>query len=133
MQKENETSDSTATIIFSSGSTGVPKGILLSHHNILSVIEGLEQIFRITGKDRVMGVLPFFHSFGFTGTLFFPLLCGFGAVYHPDPMEAKKVGEMILKYRATILISTPTMCAGYLRKCASEANSSIVPVAERNR
>src|SRR5581483_2170210 len=63
-----------ATVIFSSGSTGEPKGVMLSHHNILSNIESFSQVFWVTERDRVMGVLPFFHSFGFTGTLWFPLI-----------------------------------------------------------
>ena len=114
-----------ATVIFTSGSTGVPKGVMLTHHNILSNIEGLAQLFWVTGKDRIMGVLPFFHSFGFTGTLWFPLLSGFGAVYHPNPVDAKAIGEMTAKHRATILISTPTFYAAYLRRCSAEDFSSL--------
>ena len=117
--------DAPATVIFSSGSTGVPKGVMLSHHNILSNAEGLAQIFWITKNDRIMGVLPFFHSFGFTGTMWFPLLSGFGAVYHANPLDAKTIGEMVGKYRATILISTPTFYAAYLRKCSVEEFSSL--------
>lgn len=117
--------DALATVIFSSGSTGVPKGVMLSHHNVLSNVEALAQIFEVTSADRLMGVLPFFHSFGFTGTLWFPLLSGFGAVYHPNPLDAKTIGEMVSKYRATILISTPTFYAAYLRKCAAEEFASL--------
>lgn len=112
--------DDLATVIFSSGSTGVPKGVMLSHHNILSNIEGLAQIFWITPRDRVMGVLPFFHAFGFTGTLWFPLVTGLAAVYHHDPTDARTVGEMTSKYRASILIGTPTFYGLYLRKCGTE-------------
>jgi acyl-[acyl-carrier-protein]-phospholipid O-acyltransferase/long-chain-fatty-acid--[acyl-carrier-protein] ligase len=84
---EDQKPDSLATIIFSSGSTGIPKGVMLSHHNILSNVEGLAQVFWVTNKDRLMGVLPFFHSFGFTGSLWFPLLSGFGVVYHSNPLD----------------------------------------------
>ena len=117
--------DDIATVIFSSGSTGIPKGVMLSHYNILSNIDGLAQIFWVTKKDRIMGVLPFFHSFGFTGTLWFPLLSGFGGVYHANPMDAKTIGEMVFKYRSTILISTPTFYSVYLRKCSAEEFSSL--------
>lgn len=117
--------DQMATVIFSSGSTGEPKGVMLSHHNILSNIESISQVFWITEKDRVMGVLPFFHSFGFTGTLWFPLIARFGAVYHPNPMDAKVIGEMVSKHQATILISTPTFYGGYIRRCSKEEFASL--------
>jgi acyl-[acyl-carrier-protein]-phospholipid O-acyltransferase/long-chain-fatty-acid--[acyl-carrier-protein] ligase len=121
----HEDPDALATVIFSSGSTGVPKGVMLSHHSILSNAEALGQIFGVTRADQMMGVLPFFHSFGFTGTLWFPLLSGFGVVYHPNPVDAKTIGEMVFKYQATILISTPTFYAAYLRKCPAEELASL--------
>ena len=109
-----------ATVIFSSGSTGTPKGVMLSHHNIVSNVESISQVIQFTPKDRIMGVLPLFHSFGFTGTLWLPLLTGFGAVYHPNPTDAKTIGETIQKYQATLFISTSTFYAGYLRRCTKE-------------
>jgi acyl-[acyl-carrier-protein]-phospholipid O-acyltransferase / long-chain-fatty-acid--[acyl-carrier-protein] ligase len=72
-----------------------------------------------------MGVLPLFHSFGFTGTLWLPLLAGFGAVYHPNPTDAKTIGETVKKHRATLLISTPTFYAGYMRRCNAEEFASL--------
>ena len=72
-----------------------------------------------------MGVLPLFHSFGFTGTLWLPLLAQFGVVYHPNPTDAKTIGETVHKYRATLLISTPTFFAGYLRRCTKEEFASL--------
>ena len=117
--------DDLATVLFSSGSTGIPKGIMLSHHNILSNVEGFAQVFQLTRRDRLMGVLPFFHSFGLTATLWFPLISGFSAVYHANPMDAKTIGEMVFKYRATIMLSTPTFCAAYLKRCTAEEFSSL--------
>lgn len=122
--KETDT-NSLATVIFSSGSTGEPKGVMLSHHNVLSNIESLAQIFQITPEDKVMGVLPFFHSFGFTGTLWFPMVRRFGAVYSPNPMDANAIGEIAEKYKTTILIATPTFYSAYIRRCSVEQFSSL--------
>jgi acyl-[acyl-carrier-protein]-phospholipid O-acyltransferase/long-chain-fatty-acid--[acyl-carrier-protein] ligase len=114
-----------ATIIFSSGSTGTPKGVMLSHHNILSNVEAIGQVIQFTPRDRIMGVLPLFHSFGFTASLWLPLLAGFGAVYHPNPTDAKTIGETVQKYRATLLISTPTFFVSYWRRCTKEEFASL--------
>jgi acyl-[acyl-carrier-protein]-phospholipid O-acyltransferase/long-chain-fatty-acid--[acyl-carrier-protein] ligase len=114
------TSASIATIVFSSGSTGVPKGVLLTHANILANVDSIAQIFLVGPTDRFLGVLPFFHSFGFTGTFWFPLLRGAAAVYHPNPTDAKTIGELADTYKATLLISTPTFCGAYLRRCTKE-------------
>lgn len=111
---------SVATIIFSSGSTGIPKGVVLTHANVLANVDSLDQIFPMEPSDCFIGVLPFFHSFGFTGTMWFPLLQGSSVVYHPNPMDAKTVGELAGEYRASMLISTPTFCNAYLRRCTPE-------------
>jgi acyl-[acyl-carrier-protein]-phospholipid O-acyltransferase/long-chain-fatty-acid--[acyl-carrier-protein] ligase len=117
--------DSLATVIFSSGSTGVPKGVMLSHFNVLSNIDAVAQLFWIGGRDRIVGVLPFFHSFGFTVTVWFPLISGCGVVYHPIPTDAKTIGELTAKYRGTFLLSTPTFCSTYTRKCTPEQFASL--------
>jgi acyl-[acyl-carrier-protein]-phospholipid O-acyltransferase / long-chain-fatty-acid--[acyl-carrier-protein] ligase len=116
----NQKSQDLAAVIFSSGSTGTPKGVMLSHHNILTNIESVCQVIHFSPKDRIMGVLPFFHSFGFSISLWLPLIVGFGAVFHPNPMDAKAIGETVQKYQATFLISTPTFYAGYMRRCTVE-------------
>ena len=113
-------STSLATIVFSSGSTGVPKGVMLSHANVLANVDAVAQVFELRSDDVMVGVLPFFHSFGFSITLWLPMVQGFGAVYHPNPMDAKTIGEIAAKYRGTILVSTPTFYASYIRKCAAE-------------
>ena len=112
--------DELATVIFSSGSTGVPKGVMLTHRNILTNIESVRTLFRLAPTDVMIGVLPFFHSFGFTGTLWFPAIVGFGVAYHPNPTDAKTIGELAMKYRGTLLISTPTFCSAYSRKIRPE-------------
>ena len=72
-----------------------------------------------------MGVLPFFHSFGFTVTIWFPLLSGCGVVYHPNPTDARAIGELVQKHKATLLLTTPTFCATYTRKCSAEEFASL--------
>lgn len=114
-----------ATIMFTSGSTGEPKGVMLSHANIMSNLEGLYQIFHVEKEDRLLGILPFFHSFGFTGTLWFPLITGAGAVYHHNPLDAKMVGKLVQKHRATILMATPTFLNTYTRRCTPEQFTSL--------
>jgi acyl-[acyl-carrier-protein]-phospholipid O-acyltransferase / long-chain-fatty-acid--[acyl-carrier-protein] ligase len=112
--------DALATIVFSSGSTGTPKGVMLTHRNILANVDAIGQLYELTRDDVMIGVLPFFHSFGFTGTLWFPAISGFGVVYHANPMDAKTIGELAARYRASLIISTPTFCATYVRKCEPE-------------
>ena len=123
--RTKRTPDSLATVIFSSGSSGTPKGVMLSHSNILSNIRAMAQVFWITDHDRIVGTLPFFHSFGYTVTIWLPLISGCGALYHPNPTEANKVGELVAKHKGTLLLSTPTFCAAYTRKCAQEQFSSL--------
>lgn len=118
-------SSSLATVIFSSGSTATPKGIMLSHQNVISNMEAVGQVYWINATDRIVGVLPFFHSFGFTHTLWFPLVTGTGAVYHPNPMDAKSIGDLVAKYHGTFLLSTPTFCSTYARKCTREQFASL--------
>jgi acyl-[acyl-carrier-protein]-phospholipid O-acyltransferase/long-chain-fatty-acid--[acyl-carrier-protein] ligase len=112
--------DALATVMFSSGSTGMPKGVMLSHHNLLSNVEAVAQVLWISRQDRMMGVLPFFHSMGLTATLWIPLVSGIGAIYHANPLDAKTIGRMVSTRRATILITTPTFCQAYVRSCTAE-------------
>jgi acyl-[acyl-carrier-protein]-phospholipid O-acyltransferase/long-chain-fatty-acid--[acyl-carrier-protein] ligase len=125
ISRSGRTPDSPAGIIFSSGSTGAPKGVVLSHYNLIANIEAIAQLFWIDSSDRIAGVLPFFHSFGFTITIWFPLLSGCGVVYHPNPTDARAVGELVQKHKATLLLSTPTFCATYTRKCSAEQFASL--------
>jgi acyl-[acyl-carrier-protein]-phospholipid O-acyltransferase/long-chain-fatty-acid--[acyl-carrier-protein] ligase len=98
---------------------------MLSHHNIISNIEAIGQVIQFTPQDRILGILPLFHSFGFTATIWLPVLTGFGAVYHPNPTDAKTIGETVQKYRATLMISTPTFYVSYWRRCTREQFASL--------
>jgi acyl-[acyl-carrier-protein]-phospholipid O-acyltransferase/long-chain-fatty-acid--[acyl-carrier-protein] ligase len=117
--------DDLATIIFSSGSTGDPKGVMLTHYNVGSNVEQLGQTFALGKPDRILGVLPFFHSFGFTGTLSLPLALGVGAVYHVNPLDAKVVGQLVDEYAVTFLLATPTFLQFYMRGCSAEEFGSL--------
>jgi acyl-[acyl-carrier-protein]-phospholipid O-acyltransferase/long-chain-fatty-acid--[acyl-carrier-protein] ligase len=109
--------DDLATVIFSSGSTGEPKGVMLSHRNIAANAESMIQAIDPRPKDRVLGILPFFHSFGYTVTLWVALQVGCSVVYFPDPRQAKEIGELCRKYKCTIFLATPTFLRFCLRRC----------------
>jgi acyl-[acyl-carrier-protein]-phospholipid O-acyltransferase/long-chain-fatty-acid--[acyl-carrier-protein] ligase len=123
--RKNYSQDDIATVIFSSGSTGDPKGIMLSHANIISNQEMASQVLHHRSDDRIIGSLPFFHSFGYTMTLWFPLLKGIFTAYVPNPLDAKKVGTMAGKYQATIMFGTPTFYNLYTRECKPQQFSHI--------
>jgi acyl-[acyl-carrier-protein]-phospholipid O-acyltransferase/long-chain-fatty-acid--[acyl-carrier-protein] ligase len=120
-----KTLDDLATVIFSSGSTGEPKGVMLTHYNIGSNIEQMGQTFMLEHKDVLLGVLPFFHSFGFTVTLWLPAVLGCGVAYHPSPLDLTAVSELVRDYRVTFLLATPTFLQAYLRRCSPEDFGSL--------
>jgi acyl-[acyl-carrier-protein]-phospholipid O-acyltransferase/long-chain-fatty-acid--[acyl-carrier-protein] ligase len=117
--------DSLATVIFSSGSTGEPKGVMLTHYNLASNVEQLGQTFAFHRGDSILGILPFFHSFGFTATLMVPAVLGIGVVFHPNPLDAKAIGELVRKYRITFMLATPTFLQMYTRSCEPEDFGSL--------
>jgi acyl-[acyl-carrier-protein]-phospholipid O-acyltransferase/long-chain-fatty-acid--[acyl-carrier-protein] ligase len=117
--------DDLATVIFSSGSTGDPKGVMLTHYNIGSNIDQVGQIFMLHGKDCILGILPFFHSFGFTVTLMLPAALGVGVVYHPNPLDARAIGALVRQHGVTFLLATPTFLQAYVRRCLPEDFGSL--------
>ena len=119
------TLDDIATIIFSSGSTGDPKGVLLTQYNVASNVEQLNQVFMLHKDDRILGILPFFHSFGFTGTLCLTGAVGIGVVYHPNPLDSRTIGALVNRYRVTFMLATPTFLHAYTRRCAPEDFGSL--------
>jgi acyl-[acyl-carrier-protein]-phospholipid O-acyltransferase / long-chain-fatty-acid--[acyl-carrier-protein] ligase len=114
-----------ATVIFTSGSTGEPKGVMLSHSNIHSNIEALAQIYQMSPSDKILGILPFFHSFGYSISLWLPLIVGFGSVYHYNPLDSKRIGDLVEKNRITMLIATPTFLVSYMRRIPAEKFSPL--------
>lgn len=109
--------DDLCTIIFSSGSTGDPKGIMLTHGNIAANVESVIQAIDPRPQDRLLCILPFFHSFGYTVTLWLPLQIGTSTVFYPNPLQAREIGELCKKHRGTIFVATPTFLRSYLRRC----------------
>jgi len=110
--------EETACIIFSSGSTGTPKGVMLSHANLLSNLDALENVLPVTRQDTLCATLPFFHSFGYLGTIWWPLLTGIPTVFHANPLQPAHVLRLIRDARATTLLTTPTLLQTYLRRAA---------------
>ena len=126
--------DDLMTIVFTSGSTGVPKGVMLSHQNILSNARGFEKAAQFKPTDTIVGILPFFHSFGYTITLWAAMMCNVRGVYHVNPLDAKQVGKLVKRQKGTILMSTPTFLRTYMRRCKPEQFATldtVVTGAER--
>jgi acyl-[acyl-carrier-protein]-phospholipid O-acyltransferase/long-chain-fatty-acid--[acyl-carrier-protein] ligase len=123
-QTHGMTVDDLATIIFSSGSTGEPKGVMLSHFSINSNVEGAAQVIHIGKDDRALGILPFFHSFGYM-LLWFYTRHNAGIVFHPSPLDVSAIGELCARYRITLLVVTPTFLQLYQRRCTPEQFSTL--------
>ncbi len=123
---ESRSPNDLATVIFSSGSEGEPKGVMLTHYNVSKNIEAAMQVFPHKKGDCLVGMLPFFHSFGYTATLWLALTSAhFRVFFHPNPLESRAIGELIQKYKGTIMFSTSTFLHGFIRRCTPEQMASL--------
>lgn len=123
--KEYDEPDKTAVILFTSGSESNPKGVPLTNYNIYSSIQNYSAIFSPTSEDIILGTLPFFHVFGFTVCLWFPLLKSVGVVFHPNPTEYEALGRVVQDHRVTILLGTGTLYRGFMKRWSVEQVKSV--------
>ena len=117
--------NSEAVLLFTSGSSGNPKGVVLSHKNILSNVTQFGSRLDLDQDDKILGCLPLFHSFGSTVTLWYPMLEGIDLVTYPSPLEPPKLAELIEEYKVTLLLATPTFLRGYMRRVDPEKLDTI--------
>src|SRR5881398_2753820 len=105
-----------AILLFTSGTTGEPKGVVISHRNVVGNVSQFRQLLDATKHDAILASLPFFHTFGSTVTLWYPLIEGVRIVTYPNPLDASKCAALIERYKLTFLLATPTFLRMYLRK-----------------
>lgn len=109
-----------AVLLFTSGSSGAPKGVPLSHRNLLGNVSQFAVMLNSPDDTVILASLPFFHSFGSTVTLWYPILEGIRTVTYPSPLEAAKIATLVQRYGATMMFATPTFLRAYLRKAEPE-------------
>jgi len=124
----------TAVVLFTSGSESFPKAVPLTHANILTNIRDIVRVYRFLPSDRVLGMLPPFHSFGLTCSMLFPLCAGLRVVFHANPTEGAYLARIIETYGVTLLMGTPTFLNGIIRAAEDRQMSAlrkVVAAAEK--
>lgn len=117
--------DDEATLLFTSGSSGDPKGVVLSHRNVLANVTQFASRLDLTKGSAILGCLPLFHSFGCTVTLWFPVIEGVNLVTYPSPLETKRLAELIALHQINVFLSTPTFLRGYMKRIDPAQLSSL--------
>ncbi len=121
--------DELMTIVFTSGSTGKPKGVMLPWRSIEANTEMVNALLHLRPSDVMLGVLPFFHTFGYTITLWTMLATGVGAVFHTNPLESRVIGRLMRERGVTIVLGTPTLLRAYMRRLEPEDFATVDIVA----
>src|SRR3984893_282232 len=114
-----------AVLLFTSGTTGEPKGVVVSHRNVVGNVSQFRELLDAKKTDAILGSLPFFHTFGSTVTLWYPLIEGVRIVTYPNPLEPARCAALIDKYKLTFLLATPSFLRLYLRKAEPEQIRSL--------
>lgn len=109
-----------AFLLFTSGSSGEPKGVALTHRNLLANTNQFGEMLDLTRRDVLLGALPFFHSFGSTVCLLFPMLEGVKVVTYPNPLDSAKCAALIEQHGVTVMLATPTFLRGYMKRAKPE-------------
>ncbi len=117
--------DREAVLLFTSGSSGDPKGVVLTHRNLMANVNQFSTRLQLRSDDAALGCLPLFHSFGCTVTMWYPVIEGVNLVTHPSPLEIGKLASFIEKYRVSLLVTTPTFLRGYIKKVKPEQLQSL--------
>ncbi|MDP4624285.1 MAG: AMP-binding protein [Akkermansiaceae bacterium] len=105
-----------AILLFTSGSSGEPKGVPLSHRNVLANVTQFASRLNIGRDSSLLGCLPLFHSFGCTVTLWYPIIEGVNLITYPSPLETKRLAELISLHQVNVLLATPTFLRGYMKR-----------------
>lgn len=114
-EKHPINSNDPAVVLFTSGSEGLPKGVVLSHSNIQSNIKQVASFVDFSSYDKIFNALPIFHSFGLTGGLMLPVICGVKAFFYPSPLHYRIIPEMVYGTNSTIMFGTDTFLTGYAK------------------
>lgn len=110
-----------AVLLFSSGSTGIPKGVMQTHHNVNCNFFSFWRVIGWRSDDRVIGNLPLFHSFGMTVGFWVSAMSGcISTVYHPNPLDGTAIGKLLETEKITLMMATPTFLQTYMRRCTRE-------------
>lgn len=114
-----------AVLLFTSGSSGEPKGVALSHRNVLANVSQFGSRLDLPAHSSMLGCLPLFHSFGSTVTLWFPVIQGVNLVTYPSPLETKRLAELVAIHQVDVLLSTPTFMRGFMKRVDSAQLASL--------